>query len=286
LSRASSPGAQRERAFTLVELLAVIGIIAILIAVLVPTVISVRRSAEKNAARMDLQSIGVALEAYKADFKDYPRPPDSQRKYRVLAWALIGPYDTVGSVTDPFNTTQLLVDGADGQGFRTQYNSTTKTGGKVWGPYLAADKFKLLTAVENPDFTLTPADLRWDVADRYGAPIEYYPRWRGKSNPVGAPPQALFGTSPATAQTALYDYQQQWLAKPASDTPNKDYGAVQYLRKALGDDDNSDVLNGGESLKDTPPFLLLSRGPSKVFSPLTKIQTQFEKCDEITNLQH
>ena len=96
--------ASRRAGFTLVELLVVIGIIVLLIGILLPVISAVRRSAEKNATRLDLQTIGLALESYRKDFGDYPRPPDSQRKYRVLAWALIGPYDTTGGPTDPLST--------------------------------------------------------------------------------------------------------------------------------------------------------------------------------------
>src|SRR4051812_46089948 len=101
---------QRSRAgFTLVEMLVVIGIIVLLVGILLPTIMSARRNAEKNAVRMELHTIALALDAYRADFGDYPRPPSgtpAQRKYRLLAWALIGPYDggPIGGVTDPLST--------------------------------------------------------------------------------------------------------------------------------------------------------------------------------------
>src|SRR3954463_10837693 len=101
---------QRSRAgFTLVEMLVVIGIIVLLVGILLPTIMSARRNAEKNAVRMELHTIALALDAYKADFGDYPRPPGAtpvQRKYRLLAWALIGPYDggPIGGLTDPLST--------------------------------------------------------------------------------------------------------------------------------------------------------------------------------------
>jgi type II secretory pathway pseudopilin PulG len=257
-------------AFTLVELLTVIGIMALLIGILLPTVISVRRSSERNTVRMSLQTIGMALDAYKADFGDYPRPPDSQRKYRVLAWALIGPYDaepTTGP-TDPFTSTPLK-DGADGAGFRTVFDKNTGKGGKIWGPYLPTDKFPLTSSE-------TPSPQQWDLMDRYGRPIEYYPQWR-KSRPN------LFGKGAVT--DAIYDFRQQWQADPTA-TPSDTYQGVQYLRKALGDDDLSDKIDGQEALKETPPFLLISRGASAQFPDDTTIKTKFEKCDVITNLQH
>jgi type II secretory pathway pseudopilin PulG len=281
-------------AFTLVEMLVVIGIIVLLVGILLPTVMSVRRNAEKNAVRMELQTISLALEAYKADFGDYPRPPDTAtgRKYRLLAWALIGPYDAkaIGGVTDPLSTTPPnapLIDGNDGPGFRTSFSVSTSgvvKGSKVWGPYLAPDKFKLI----NPLIDNVPSgyvDLKWDIADRYGSAIEYFPRWRNYK--AG---QHLFGKDAATAATATYDYRQQWQLNPTGN-PDPDYQGIRYLRKALGDDDpptapGSDLINAAESLKEAPPFLLLSRGPLRMFSSDTDIQTKFAKCEEISNLQH
>jgi len=124
----------------------------------------------------------MALDAYRADFNDYPRPPDGQRKYRVLAWALIGPYNATSGPADPLQSSGIMTDGADGPGVRTV------KGGKVWGPYLAPEKFPVSSA----DF---PDPQSWDLMDRYGRPIEYYPRWRKP-----APGANLFGLNPAGLQ--------------------------------------------------------------------------------------
>src|SRR5208282_2966308 len=62
-----------RKAFTLIELLVVIGIIAILAGILLPAVNHMRKIAQLDGQRADFQSISTALEAYKADFGDYPR---------------------------------------------------------------------------------------------------------------------------------------------------------------------------------------------------------------------
>ncbi|MDB5323876.1 MAG: type secretion system protein [Phycisphaerales bacterium] len=270
-------------AFTLVEMLAVIGIIVLLVGILLPTVMSARRNAERNAVRMELQTIALALEAYKADFGDYPRPPTgtpTQRKYRLLAWALIGPYDATTGVADPLAPGNTMIDGADGPGFRTVFDKSANKGGKVWGPYLAPDKFRVATSANNLDFPTTPADLRWDILDRYGSPIEYFPRWRNYQ--AGS---NLFGLAAGSAATAVYDFQQQFM-QVATSTPASGSGPMNYLRKALGDDDLNDVINAQETIQETPPFLLLSRGPLRSFSTDPDIKTKFAKTEEITNLQH
>ncbi len=62
-----------RKAFTLVELLVVIGIIAILAGLLLPAISQMHRSAQITGQKADFVTIANALDAYKADFGDYPR---------------------------------------------------------------------------------------------------------------------------------------------------------------------------------------------------------------------
>src|SRR5688500_14768332 len=62
-----------RRAFTLVELLAVLGIIALLISILVPVVASARSRAAATACKSNLRSVGQAIRMYLDEHKDrYP----------------------------------------------------------------------------------------------------------------------------------------------------------------------------------------------------------------------
>jgi len=64
--------AVRRRAFTLVELLAVVVVIAMLAAILLRIVSYVSLRSTINKARSDLEKIKTALEEYRLEYGDYP----------------------------------------------------------------------------------------------------------------------------------------------------------------------------------------------------------------------
>jgi prepilin-type N-terminal cleavage/methylation domain-containing protein len=117
-----------RKAFTLAELLVVIGIIAILAALLIPGITIAYRSSQRNAQLSDFHAITSALEAYRQDFGDYPRnqllpswnpaslaPPSNPPYYLSLATALLGPGP---GATQLINGQIHAGDGLDGPGFR------------------------------------------------------------------------------------------------------------------------------------------------------------------------
>jgi len=257
-----------RKAFTLIELLAVMGILALLAAILLPVINHARRSAEITAQKLDFQTIATALENYRSDFGDYPRnvilpttPGATTPAFLSLAAALIGPGP---GVTMTVNGQIENGDGAFGMGFRSRTMNfpvtwdgtnldptgtlpayvdqqsawvyvSTSTGnaygitgitlvggkivplwapnavtpppplatppgiqdsirvatGKVWGPYLPAEKFPgvFVAYVDangnkvdpNGDKLVPPYAGQPELLDHWGQPIQYFTRF-GPSN--------------------------------------------------------------------------------------------------------
>ena len=62
--------ANQQRAFTIIELLVVIGVIAVLSAILLPTISSVTNNSKTTTAKSNLRQIGVAAAKYRNQNKD------------------------------------------------------------------------------------------------------------------------------------------------------------------------------------------------------------------------
>ncbi|MCK4601004.1 MAG: prepilin-type N-terminal cleavage/methylation domain-containing protein [Phycisphaerae bacterium] len=133
-------------AFTLVELLTVLLIIALLLGIATPSIMSIRTSILVGQSRVTIGLIEGACEQYRNDFGDYP-PSDDPDNYlgwygcQLLPLFLIGYGPDAGGDGDPYgedNDKNLAEDdGRDGFGFRT-----TKRG-MVYGPYNGTEKLQM-----------------------------------------------------------------------------------------------------------------------------------------------
>jgi len=82
---------KRRRAFTLVELLVVIGIICILIGMLLPAVHAAREAARRMQCNNNLRQITVALQTYESTYGVFP--PGGYKEGNQLGWhARVLPY--------------------------------------------------------------------------------------------------------------------------------------------------------------------------------------------------
>lgn len=191
----------RTAAFTLVELLTVVSIIALLMGILLPSLARARDQAKRVKAQSQLEAIGKGLELFRNEHRDeYPKSkpgPDpvtddasmpsisgtnAMQGAHWLARALVG-YDLRGNDYD-FH----MLDGcAAAQANLCKYNSYLKnappTGPQRRGTYLDLDAAKIVRdndTAGGPSSAYPYANARFVVLDEYGFPILYY-----KANPSG-----------------------------------------------------------------------------------------------------
>jgi len=126
---------RKKSGVTLIEMLTVIGIIAILLGLILPSLSMVRKIAKETKQKAQLTTIGLALEAFKNDYGDYPpsigwdytTSPSGPLDYcgaQKLAEALLG-FDLMGFHPD----SQFISSGAN-------YSSDETNLRERRGPYL------------------------------------------------------------------------------------------------------------------------------------------------------
>lgn len=91
------------KAFTLIELLIVVAIIAILAAIAIPNFLEAQTRSKASRAKADMRTVATALEAYFGDYNKYPPNPDVYEGFNVSPWQLTTPIAYITSrPIDPF----------------------------------------------------------------------------------------------------------------------------------------------------------------------------------------
>ncbi len=107
----SSIRKRATRAFTLLELLAVIGVIAILSGIVIGVGRRASESGKVARARAELATLAAALEAYRTAHGDYPRTDDEAQLLRALLGRRGPVSDTVIADKALLETTRFSIEG-------------------------------------------------------------------------------------------------------------------------------------------------------------------------------
>ena len=331
---------RRRHAFTLVEILVVIGIIVVLAGILVPLVGRSMRQAKQIRTAADLQSIGTALEAFKADHGDYPRtaPNSIGSGIGVLGRFLFGPFGDSVTNTGAFDNQDppaftaktylpgdVLRSGGAGSPTWVAVRETTAApgtvptpgnpqdwapleandnadgpgismipGGKKYGPYLQAEKFKLRGLA---------------VLDANDNPILYFPAAPGKLNLMGTPsqpadgmyvnrvtnPRAPFSGTAASKSNIKYDADDNFESFRRAGEAGDHINPLHRMRAMLGDHNNSGRIEtaNGEKIVTEAPYLLWAAGTDGKFGPDADMIApdnildvkDADRCDDVTSFK-
>src|SRR5688572_12402554 len=82
-----------KRAFTLIELLIVVAIIAILAAIAVPNFLEAQTRAKVTRTRADMRTIATGIESYRVDNNAYPPQSDYPRRALVPSGGATAVFD-------------------------------------------------------------------------------------------------------------------------------------------------------------------------------------------------
>jgi type II secretion system protein G len=166
---------QRSKgAFTLIELLIVVAIIAILAAIAVPNFLEAQARSKMSRVKADLRSIATALESYRVDNNDYPPElPEDPGFFIEFATLLTTPvaYMTSVKLKDPFQPEgqTLPYFPPHSSFFYFRYNGS-------WANNCYGDVYKV------PGYSLFsngPVKTKWSW-------IEHYPYFKITKNPLSS----------------------------------------------------------------------------------------------------
>ena len=247
---------QKRHGFTLIEILVVVGIIAILIAILLPALGAAKKRAQAADTNAEMVSIAAGLTQYAQLFGNYPGPvPES-----VVAsgGTMTANQNMVIGLSRAWNlsTAGLSTPVAIG-GIQADTNAQTPmmdwSNNKPLTPFVTLKPSDYTQAVSYPGTTLAKFPV---IVDRFAdpLPILYYRKTPGVDSPV-------LGTSPGAGFAAYYSgSNSQFTTAPnLLATTN-----VKFPQALLTADLTTELSNNG---LPRGGFVLISAGIDRIYGP-------------------
>jgi prepilin-type N-terminal cleavage/methylation domain-containing protein len=113
----------QRQAFTLIELLIVVAIIAILAAIAVPNFLEAQVRSKVSRVRADLRSVATGIESYNVDWNSYPTGVRGDVLGRLFRLTTPVAYMTTVSYLDPFTPLTPGIDNPNGNYLYYYYRS-------------------------------------------------------------------------------------------------------------------------------------------------------------------
>ena len=298
---------RRPRAgFTLIEIITVVVIIVVLMAIALPALNIARKKAMITHTASNLVAISTAIEAYKSDFRDFPRPEGPYVGWAMLTKTMFSPGPSVGPIppqplpvqNHPVGTVTSAGKPGDPEyreyvgfgipdpsgGFTT---TTQPPDNKQWAVFPVSD------GKDGAGFRARPGGQPYNaylqdskfhvrgmaILDMWDNPILYFAARPAKPAPAANGEWPLLPLTAAAGDAAFYNafHNISFFMRPGQD----DVTNVQHCTNARkrieallvvpGDNDFDGVMetSGGrnERAATDKAFLLWSAGPNGKFGP-------------------
>lgn len=229
----------RAAAFTLVELMVVVAILALLVGIIAPSVSGYYLAARNTTTRVRIGMIDAACEMYHNDFNDYPPSDDANLTgwlgSELIVLFLTGYGGDGGAAGNPEGALDDD-DGKVGFGFRVAAR------GYVYGPYNGTER------IETKRWPAPDANDRPEFIDAFDNPILYY-RFDGgydvNDNPDGPDTQVKLDAYAKDPTGTHYSRRDFMLCSPGFDSWRKARSDLNWNDPASPSASDDDITNFG-----------------------------------------